>query len=394
MILGSKSTTAAKVGGKGILMAGADVTTSTIGSSRLKRFLVRVDWPLLALVVLISGIGLLNLYSAVYRTRHVSKFNQQAYWSVLGWGLFVLITAVDYRNLMRLAWIVLACSVVAMLAVIIVGKTTKGAQRWINLGFARVQPTEFVKIAVILSMAKLLHDRDVNPVPIKGTLMRLGAIAFPILLIAAQPDLGSSILTLLIVLSISFLAAPRLWPPVVVILIGLSMVPIAWDHMQPYQRQRIEAFADLSADATGANWHTRQSMFAVGSGQITGKGYTEGTQNQFSFLPEQWTDFPFSVWAEEWGFLGSVFLLMLFLFLIVWCINIALNARDKFGSVICIGVAAMTFWHVVVNVSMVLGMAPVVGVTLPLISYGGSSLVTFFIGLGLVSSVSTRRHGY
>jgi len=392
MILGSKSSTAAKVGGKGLLMAGTDVTTSTIGSSRLKRFLVGVDWPLIAVVALISGIGLLNLYSAVYRTPHLSKFNQQLYWSIVGWVMFMAITALDYRNLLRLAWIVLAFSVVAMLAVVIVGKTSKGAQRWLNFGFARVQPTEFVKIAVILAMAKLLHDRDVSPIPIKATLLRIAAIAFPIMLIAAQPDLGSSILTLLIVLSISFLAAPRLWPPVVVILVGLAMLPIVWDNMQPYQRARVEAFADQSVDKSGANWHTRQSIFAVGSGQITGKGYTEGTQNQFSFLPEQWTDFPFSVWAEEWGFLGSVFLLFLFLFLIVWCINAALGARDKFGSVICIGVAAMTFWHVVVNVCMVLGMAPVVGVTLPLISYGGSSLVTFFIALGLVSSVSRRPH--
>lgn len=392
MILGSRGTTAAKVGGKGLLMAAPDVTTSTIGSSRLKRFLVRIDWPLLIVIALIAGIGLLNLYSATLRTTRAHKFNQQVTWTLIGLTLFIVLTAIDYRNLLRLAWVILGFAVVLMIAVVIVGKTSKGAQRWLNFGFARVQPSEFVKIAVILSLAKLLHDRDVNPVPLQATLVRLMAIAFPVMLIAIQPDLGTSVLTLLIILSISFMAAPRLWPPVAVILIGLAMIPVAWDHMAPYQRARIEAFADPSADKTGANWHTQQSMFAVGSGQITGKGYMEGTQNTFGLLPEHETDFPFSVWAEEWGFLGSVFLLMLFLFLIIWCINAALNARDKFGSVICIGVAAMTFWHVFVNCSMVLGMAPVVGVTLPLISYGGSSLLSFYIALGLVSSVSACRH--
>jgi rod shape determining protein RodA len=154
------------------------------------------------------------------------------------------------------------------------------------------------------------------------------------------------------------------------------------------------AFLDPSADPTGDGWHTRQSIMAVGSGRVTGKGAMEGTQNQFDYLPEHWTDFPFSVWAEEWGFVGSVALLVLLGFLIFWTINVAMVARDKSGVVICVGVAAMLFWHTLVNVMMVLGMAPVVGVTLPFISYGRSSLLTFFLALGLVSSVSLRRHGY
>jgi rod shape determining protein RodA len=164
--------------------------------------------------------------------------------------------------------------------------------------------------------------------------------------------------------------------------------------MHDYQKTRVLAFLDPSADPTGSGWHTRQSIFAVGSGKITGKGLGEGTQNQFDFLPEHWTDFPFSVWAEEWGFLGSLVLLALYGFLIVWVLNVAMNARDRAGSVLCIGIAAMTFWHVLVNVAMVLGMAPVVGVTLPFVSYGGSSLLTFFIGMGMVASVSLRKHGY
>jgi rod shape determining protein RodA len=171
-------------------------------------------------------------------------------------------------------------------------------------------------------------------------------------------------------------------------------IPVLWETMHDYQKNRILAFIDPSADPTGNGWHTRQSIFAVGSGKIWGKGFGGGTQNQFDFLPEHWTDFPYSVWAEEWGFAGSLVLLLIFGFLLVWILNVALSARDRVGAVICVGVAAMTFWHVVVNVMMVLGLAPVVGVTLPFISYGGSSLVTFFLAMGLVANVSLRKHGY
>jgi rod shape determining protein RodA len=198
----------------------------------------------------------------------------------------------------------------------------------------------------------------------------------------------------LIVLTVGFLVMQSVWPMVHVTLAGLLAIPILWETMQPYQKNRILAFIDPSSDPTGNGWHTRQSIFAVGSGKIWGKGYGEGTQNQFDFLPEHWTDFPFSVWAEEWGFVGSVVLLAIFGFLLVWILNVALSARDRVGAVICVGVAAMTFWHVVVNIAMVLGLAPVVGVTLPFISYGGSSLVVFLCAMGLVANVSLRKHGY
>jgi rod shape determining protein RodA len=215
-----------------------------------------------------------------------------------------------------------------------------------------------------------------------------------VLLVAIQPDLGTSILLALIIASVSLLLAVKLWPPVVGLSAVVCMVPLFWDKLLGYQQDRVLAFLDPSADPTGAGWHTQQSIFAVGSGRLTGKGFLEATQNHFNFLPEHWTDFPFSVWAEEWGFVGSVALILVFGFLILWTVNVALQARDRFGTAICLGMAAMLFWHVVVNIAMVIGLAPVVGVTLPFISYGGSSTITFFVGLGLVSSVSLRRSGY
>jgi rod shape determining protein RodA len=171
-------------------------------------------------------------------------------------------------------------------------------------------------------------------------------------------------------------------------------VPLLWAYLHDYQKQRIWTFLDPSRDPSGAGWHARQSIFAVGSGRLSGKGFMDGTQNQLNFLPEQTTDFPFSVFAEEWGFVGSLVLLSLYVFLILWIINVASQARDRFGATLCLGVGAMLFWQVVVNIGMVTGLAPVVGVTLPLVSYGGSSVITVFLGLGLVASVSIRRYSH
>lgn len=375
---------------------GFEIPRAQVGVTRWQRFRASVDLPLVATVLVICAIGLLNLYSAVHGTRHAEKFDQQLKWMVVGVVVFVIATIVDYRALVRVAWVGLGLAIGALIVVRLLGSDAlaKGSARWFNIGSMGGQPSEIAKIAVILVLARLFHDADVHRLQWKDVIWRVVILCVPVLLIAMQPDLGTSILVTLILLTVGFLCLTNLWPMVYVTLGGLAAVPILWENMHWYQKQRVLAFLDPSADPTGAGWHTRQSIFAVGSGKISGKGYMEGTQNQFDFLPEHWTDFPFSVWAEEWGFAGSLGLLALFLFLLVWIINVAMNARDRAGAVICIGVAAMTFWHVLVNVAMVLGMAPVVGVTLPFISYGGSSLLCFMLAMGLVASVSLRKHGY
>jgi rod shape determining protein RodA len=373
-----------------------EIPRTQVGVTRWQRFRATVDLPLVAMVLVICAIGLLNLYSATHGTRHAVKFNQQVQWMVAGAVLFVICTAIDYRNLVRLAWIGLFAAISLLLVVRLLGAGAhaKGSYRWFNLGAFGGQPSEIAKLAVILVLARLFQDADVHRFRWQDVVIRVSVLVFPIVLIAVQPDLGTSILLVLIILTVGFLCMQNLWPMVYVTLAGLATVPIIWEKMHWYQKQRVLAFLDPSADPTGAGWHTRQSIFAVGSGKIIGKGFLQGTQNQFDFLPEHWTDFPFSVWAEEWGFAGSVVLLAIFGFLLVWILNVAMSARDRAGAVICIGVGAMTFWHVVVNVAMVLGMAPVVGVTLPFISYGGSSLLTFWGAMGLVASVSLRKHGY
>ena len=362
--------------------------------SRWRRFRAAVDWPLIIIIVAICFIGLLNLYSATHSARHHAKFDKQCEWMILGAIGFAIATIVDYRAMVRLAWLGLGVAVTLLVMVRLLGANAQGSHRWFDLGGGHLQPSEPAKLMVILALARMFHDAETGQYSQRALLLRLSVLLVPIGLIAIQPDLGTAILITLIVLTVGFLSMSSVWPMVYVSLGGLLAIPILWETMHDYQKNRILAFIDPSVDPTGNGWHTRQSIFAIGSGKFFGKGFGEGTQNQFNFLPEHWTDFPFSVWGEEWGFVGSVFLLALFGFLLVWIVNVALSARDRMGAVICVGVGAMTFWHVVVNIAMVLGLAPVVGVTLPFISYGGSSLITFFIGMGLVANVSLRKHGY
>lgn len=381
--------------GTGLLLPRA-----TIGVSRWRRFRAAVDWPLIITIIVLCTMGLLNLYSATRGLKHHAKFDSQVQWMIVGGIAFAVATIVDYRAMVRLAWGGLGIAVVLLLVARVMGSPAVddrhgSTYRWLNVFGMGIQPSELVKVMLILVLGRMFEGTEQSHYAPKLLISQLVAIMIPIGLIGIQPDLGTASLLTLIVLTVGFLAMPSVWPVVHVTLAGLLAIPILWETMHEYQKNRILGFIDCSqVGPTGNCWHTQQSIFAVGSGKVWGKGFLEGTQNQFNFVPEHWTDFPYSVWAEEWGFAGSVFLLLIFGFLLVWILNVALSARDRVGAVICVGVAAMTFWHVIVNVAMVLGLAPVVGVTLPFISYGGSSLVTFFIAMGLVANVSLRKHGY
>lgn len=350
------------------------------------------DWVLLLLIVVTAALGLINLYSA---TRHAPKhdlFSQQCWAMALGLLVFAGMSLLDYRNWLRVSWMVLLIGVIAIVGVHFAGISVKGSRRWLGYGAFRVEPSEFMKIAVIMALARFVHDRGTENLPLFSVMARVLFFLGAILLIAWQPDLGTATLVGLIALSVAFLSARRLWPILTAMVAAGGAVPFLWAYvLHDYQKKRILTFMDPSSDPSGAGWHAHQSMLAVGSGRLTGKSFLHGTQNQLNFLPEHWTDFPFSVWAEEWGFVGSIVLLGLYLFLILWILNVASQSRDRFGATLCVGVAAMLFWHVFVNIAMVTGLAPVVGITLPLVSYGRSSLLTTFIGLGLVSSVSMRR---
>jgi rod shape determining protein RodA len=356
----------------------------------------KFDWPLFISAVLIAVLGVVNLYSAtsVYQSGIAERYITQLYW-LLGGGLVgALLCSFDYRHIERVAYAIYAGGVFSLVIVLALGRGVRGSSRWIEFGSFRFQPSEFTKVALIVALAKYLHD---DPKSEGRSLKDLAGPALltlvPAALIFQQPDLGTALVHVFVFLTI---AAVTKVHGRSILLAGVSATVggyVAYHYiLRDYQRARIEVFLNPEADILGKGWHAHHARVAIGNGELAGNGYLRGMQNQFLFLPDQSTDFPFPVFAEEWGFVGSVVLCALYLFLCLWSIHIASQARDRFGAVLSVGSAAMLFWHAVINISMTSGLMPVVGVTLPLFSYGGSSVSTNMLALALLMSVSMRRN--
>lgn len=359
-----------------------------------------VDMPLVVVAVVIVTLGLVNLYSAtsVYvdslqRARLADVYVSQIYWVVVGGLLAIVAAAVDYRHFERLATFLYLGGMLSLGLVFILGSDIRGSSRWIEMGRFAFQPSEFMKIVLILVIARFVHnDPKTEPRTLIDLAPAIGLTLIPVAAVMAQPDLGTSIIYMLISLSILAMSRVRRRSLFSLLVAAAVMVPIAWNYLLfDYQKGRITSFLDPEHDKTGTGWHALQSQTAIGNGQLFGEGYMRGTQNQFGLLPDQFSDFPFAVFAEDWGFVGGLALIALYGFLSIWSIHIASQAKDRFGAAVAIGVGAMVFWHVTCNIGMAVGVLPVVGITLPLFSYGGSSIVTMLVGLGLLMNVSMRR---
>ena len=349
----------------------------------------------MGIVLLIASIGILNLYSAAAKIETVGAplYLKQIFWLVIGLAAMVTIAFVEYRFYSDFAYIVYTIALVLLLIVLAYGMITSGAQRWVKIGPLSFQPSEFVKISFILALAKFFH----RPADRKGYSLKQLPIPFlllllPMALILKQPDLGTAIVLLLVFFSVLIFVKIR-WSSLLAIgMTGAAAVPVLWNFLKGYQKKRIITFFNPDLDPLGAGYHLMQSKIAVGSGGILGKGFMKGTQSKLGFLPEQQTDFIFSALGEEWGLIGSLFVIGLYVVLILWGLRIAVQAKDRFSAILAFGVVAMLFWHVFINVGMVLGMMPVVGIPLPLLSYGGSFIVSTLIGVGLLLNVSMRRY--
>ena len=362
----------------------------------LRPSFLRVEWQLLVTLAPLCGISLLNLYSAS-RVAPKGLFGQQLGFYAVGLVLFVGLLAFDYRRLSRLAWVAYFGTMGLLGAVLTVGKVVNGSKRWLALGPIGGQPSELMKLALILVYARLfsLDPMALQAQPVRYALYWHALLLFPALLILKQPDLGTALMCVIVAASILLLVPLARRVKLAVLGIDLSFaIAVFLFGLKDYQKKRLLVFLHPENDPTGTGWHARQAICAIGSGRVFGKGYLRGSQNQLQFLPEHWTDFPFAVWAEEWGLLGCLFLLALYLVLVFWSLQVARDARDRFGRYLAIGCASLLFWHVLINISMVIGMAPVVGVTLPLLSYGGSSLLVTMAALGILGSISLRRHSY
>ncbi len=360
-----------------------------------RRAFAAFPWQVVLLVAAISAIGVWNLASAS-RATHTALWATQATFMGAGAVLFLLVVLVDYRHFQRLAWPAYAGVMLLLVAVLAVGRVKMGARRWITYGPVNLQPSELAKIAVMLALAAWFSrelDRDPrrSPYGLRGLLVPSFLTLLPAFLVLREPDLGTALIVVAIGATVILVAGVR-WKAatlVLTVIVGASLA--LWPHLKPYQKKRIETFLNPEGDVLGAGYHATQSMIAVGSGQGFGKGWGQGTQTLLSFLPEQHTDFIFSVWAEEHGFVGVMLLLALYLGLVASGITIAMNARDRFGRFLAAGATAMVFWQAFVNMGMVTGVLPVVGVTLPLMSYGGSSVMVVYLAMALLANVGTRR---
>ncbi|WP_413574981.1 rod shape-determining protein RodA [Bdellovibrio sp. HCB290] len=358
----------------------------------------KLDLNFIAVILGLNIIGLINLYSATHGPSSVDVSNlfiSQIMWLVVGWTVFLVMTILDYAIVTRIALIIYFLNLGAILYVTFFGKVALGAQRWIDLGFFRYQPSETMKLALIMLMAKILatkttHGQGMGFKEMVGPLFVLG---IPFVLVVEQPDLGTAMMLAAIGSSMVLFSKVRRWIVVTAIAAGIVAIPIAWKFvLHDYQKNRVLTFLSPTSDPRGTGYNSIQSKIAVGSGRFFGKGFMKGTQSQLEFLPERHTDFIYSVLSEEHGFVGSILVIGLFCYLFITGIRIATNARDKFGALLTVGVLCYVFWHMFVNLGMVIGLLPIVGVPLPLLSYGGSSMLTTMAGLGLISSVAYRRY--
>jgi len=360
-----------------------------------RRLIHYFDWVMLLLLALVSIMALANLFSSTWSGGpHASPvFFKQLYILLFGGGLILFLLAFDYRELETLGFVLYIIVVLLLIYTGFFVHTIAGTQRWINLGFFHLQPSEPAKLILVVVLASYFSRREVGEGFRLLEIIKPGILtAIPFILIVIQPDLGTALMLAIIYGSMILFVKLR-WSTIAILgSLGGAGAFVFWKYLlKDYQRRRIETFLNPEGDPMNQGYQIMQSKIAVGSGQIFGKGFMEGTQGHLHFLPERHTDFAFSVWAEEWGFSGSVFFLGCYFFMLLWGINIALSARDKFGVLLAFGLVMLIFWQAVINLLMIMGFLPVVGIPLPLFSYGGSSLLTTLISIGLLMNIRMRR---
>jgi rod shape determining protein RodA len=303
----------------------------------------------------------------------------------------LLLALVDLRWWLHFSYFFYGLSLVLLCGVEFLGFIGKGAERWIDLYIIQLQPSELMKIALVMALARYFHSRP-SPLTFQQLLFPLLLILLPVILVLRQPDLGTALILLMAGGTLFFLAGVSLWY-FGAVLIGVSAsIPLLWTFLHDYQKDRILTFFDPSQDSLGAGYHITQSKIALGSGGFWGKGYMHGTQASLNFLPEKQTDFIFTLLCEEWGFMGGVFLIALYILLIVLCFRIILTTQSAFGQYVAAGMTMTFFLYVFINIAMVMGLLPVVGVPLPLVSYGGTAMLTLLMGFGFLLNVGLHRN--
>jgi len=351
----------------------------------------RINWGLILVLTAIATIGTVALYSAAG-----GRFEPWAERHAIRYGValaVLLVTALVHPKIwLALAWPMYFAAMLLLVAVDLTGKTGLGAQRWLMVGPLQIQPSEIAKVALILVLARyyqgLSREQATRLLYVVPPLL---VILAPVGLVMVQPDLGTAIMLLLGGAALLFVAGVRLWMFLAAGFAAIGCLPLAWSFMHEYQRKRVLTFLDPDRDPLGAGYHITQSKIAIGSGGLFGKGFLHGTQSSLNFLPEKQTDFIFTTFVEEWGLVGALVLLALFALVLVWGFSIALRCQHHFGRLVALGVTAMMFLYVFINTAMVMGLLPVVGVPLPLVSNGGTAMVSVMFACGLLIGVNIYR---
>ena len=354
--------------------------------------LLMMNWLLIALICCVAAVGCAALYSAAggnldpWASRHLSRF-------IVGFIGMIIIALIDIKWWYRLSWFFFGIGMVLLAIVEIKGHVGMGAQRWIDLGFIKLQPSEVMKIAVVMALARYFHASTLEDMRrIRFMIIPAMIIVAPVALVLLQPDLGTSLMITMAGVSMFFMAGASIWLFIAGAVIVCASIPLAWQFfLHDYQKARVMTFLDPESDPLGAGYHITQSKIALGSGGVEGKGFLQGTQSNLNFLPEKQTDFIFTLWAEEWGLFGGLALLLLFGLIFIYGIWIAVRARQNYSRFLVLGLMVNFSLYVFINIAMVMGLIPVVGAPLPLISYGGTSMLSAMIGFGLIMSASIHR---
>jgi rod shape determining protein RodA len=349
------------------------------------------DKALFFAVLAILFIGLVILYSASMKYQSQNMVFRQAAWIAVGLIFLFIVLRIDYQRFVSVSYLLYGINIFLLILVLFIGKARGGAHRWINLGGFNLQPSELAKITLVLALSVYIggRKRDITKI---SFLFKTGLLVLPaFFLILVEPDLGSALLLIPLALAMLFMAGAKIKHLAGIMLAGLGTLPFLWQFLKDYQKERLFVFINPNMDPLGSGYTIIQSKIAIGSGGLLGKGWLSGTQNQLNFLPERHTDFIFSVVGEEWGFFGALLLIFLYLFIVYRGMKIIATTPDGYGRLIATGFITLFSLQVIINIGMTIGFLPIVGLTLPLISYGGSSLITTLIYIGFLLNIGTRR---
>lgn len=357
----------------------------------VERTLSRLDLNLLTTALLIAAVGCMLVYSATYFGPDAPLFRKQVIWTLVGIVLMIVFIAIDYHVLLEIAPVLYGVGIVLLAYLLASDHLTRNVKSWIHVGAFQFQPSEFMKIFTALLIARYFDSNERAYLDVRSFLIVMAMIGFPVVLIALQPAFGSaaSFFPLFGVAMFFGGIKPKLW--LIATICFLIALPLGWHALKPFQKERIMIFLDPARDPLGSGYQVMQAKIATGSGGITGKGFLHGTQVNLEYLPARHTDFIFSVLGEEWGFVGVSVVLTLYLFLIVESLSVAKASRDRGGTFLVLSLICFFIFHILINVSMQIGLLPVTGIPLPLISYGGSATMMFFMSIGLILNVGFRK---